>query len=190
MMEGAAHVVNPTVRDFPGDEMTTAMVNGDVHMVVPGCPIAAQEMLDTVLHRNTRWVLITHEGDPSGRFDDWPAVVGGCPRIAVGIGVHAHRGFDSIIHPENHGVCEEIIFREDVLNMAIVVAPAYPSFQNPGEHPHRGVAEPVGEGTRIEHMGSETAIELDDPGLDVRRYTLWNRMPAAEIPGTIPSEQT
>src|SRR5690349_18026159 len=128
MTEGAAHVVDPTVWDFPGDEMTSVMVNGDVHMVVPGCPIAAQEMLYTVLRRNARWVLITHEGNPGGSFDDRPAVVGGCPRIAVGIGVHAHGGFDGIIHPENHGVREEIVFREDVLNMTIIVAPAHPSF--------------------------------------------------------------
>ena len=92
---------------FPGDEVTTVVVNGDVHVVVPGCPIAAQEMLNTVLRRNPRRVLIAYECDPGGSFDDWPAVVGGCPRIAVGIGVHAHGGFNDIIHPENHGVREK-----------------------------------------------------------------------------------
>src|SRR5262249_33551571 len=100
----------------------------------------------------------------------------------------------SIIHPENHSVREKIVFREDVLNMAIVIAPACPSFQHPGEHPHRGIAESVGKGARIEHMhgqmGGETALEGDDPGPDMFRYTLWNRMPAAEIPGPIPTEQT
>src|SRR5258707_5113768 len=163
MTKGAAHVVNPSIRNFQGDEVTTAIMSRDVPVVVPGCPIVAQEMLHTVLRRNTWRVLIAHEGDPSRSFDDWPAVVGGCPRIAVGIRVHAHGGFDGVIHPENHGMGEEIVFREDVLNMAIVIAPARPSFQNPGEHPHRGVAESVGKGTRIEHMhsemGSETAVE-------------------------------
>src|SRR5436305_1231714 len=39
-------------------------------------------------------------------------------------------------------------------------------------------------------MGSETAIERYDPGPNVLRNTLWNGMPAAEIPCTIPIEQT
>jgi hypothetical protein len=68
---------------------------------------------------------------------------------------------------------EQVIFREDALNIPIILAPLRPAFKYPGEHPHRRVAQPIGEGTRIEYMhgqvGSEPAIELDDPGSNMLR---------------------
>src|SRR6266700_7302842 len=72
--KGAAQVVNPAVWDFPGDKVPTAIVNGDVDVVVPGRPIAAQKMLDAVLGSDTWRILITHKGDTGRRFDDRPAL--------------------------------------------------------------------------------------------------------------------
>src|SRR5258705_9829701 len=47
--ECSTEIVDPFVRDFPGDEVAAVVVRGDVHVVVPGGAVAIQEMLDALL---------------------------------------------------------------------------------------------------------------------------------------------
>lgn len=52
---------------------------------------------------------------PGGRFYDRPAIIIRRPRVTVSVRIDAHRGFDSVIDPEDRRVCKYIILRKDIL---------------------------------------------------------------------------
>jgi hypothetical protein len=127
----------PTGRDLPGDEVAAVVVGGEVDQVVPAGAVALEEVLDALVGRNAGWVFVADEGDAGGRLDGWLPVVGRGPRVAVVVGVGAHRGADGVGDPEDHGVGEQVVFAEDGLDVAAVVASVHPAFQDPGQHPDR-----------------------------------------------------
>lgn len=150
-------------------------------------------MPNPVFGRNARRILIAYERNAGRRFYNRPSVVRRCPRVTVGVRVDAYGGFDGVVRPEDRRVGKQIVLRKDTLDVSAIVAPFGPSLQNPCKHAYRGIAQPVSERTRIEHvygeMRRETTIELQDLAPYAFRDIVGNRLPSGEIPGTITVEK-
>lgn len=62
---------------------------------------------------------------------------------------------------------EQVVAGEDGVYVAAVVGPLHPSFEDPGQHPDRGVGQPLPERARREHVCGEVhskpSLDLDHP---------------------------
>jgi hypothetical protein len=130
-MEGSTQVVNPVIRNFPGYEVTAAVVNCDIDMVVPRRAVTFEKVLSSLFSRNTWRILIAHESYAGGRFYDWPSIVRGYPRVTVGVRIETYRGFNGVINPKDRRVRKYVVFRKDIFDVSVIAAPTCPSFKDP-----------------------------------------------------------
>jgi len=192
--EGPDQVGGPEFRDLPGDEVAAAGVSGDVDVVVPGGAVACQERLDALfLAVDSRRVLVVDERDPGRCLDDWRPVMGGCPGVAVVVGVRADRAGDGVAGPVDRRVGEQVVAGEHGVDVSAVVGPFHPSFEHPGQHAGRGVGQAVPECARGKQVGGqvhrEPPLDLDQSVSLVIGQPGRDGPAAGEIPGTVAGEK-
>src|SRR3954467_12174911 len=116
LAERTSEVGGPLGGQLPRDEVAAVRVGGQVDVVVPGGPVAREEVLDAFFGRaDAGWVLMADERDAGRGLDRRSAVVGRRPGVAVVVRVRPDRGVDGVAGPIDRRVGQQIVVGEGLV---------------------------------------------------------------------------